>query len=101
MKCSGLQSVHKALELSRADRDEARKNLVNAKNELNQLKDKETRIASRISDDHAIADEKGLFVGRIFPQVHQGDIICELNSQNVSYIYLYIIYTMIVYRIAI
>ena len=84
LKCSGLQAVHKALEISREERDEARKRLLFAKNELNVLKEKETKISSKISDDHAIADERGLFVGRIFPQIHEGDILCELNTENVN-----------------
>lgn len=90
LKCSGLQEVHSALEASRNDRDEARAILMTAEKELNQLRDQEVRIVSKISDDHAIADEKGLFVGRIFPQVHKGDILCDLNGQDVVTISRYI-----------
>ena len=84
LKCSGLQSVHKALQEARDDRDEARRILMEAEKELNDMRDREVKIANKISDDHAQADEKGLFVGRIFPQIHEGDILVELNTQEVE-----------------
>ena len=84
LKCSGLQSVHVALQGARQERDEAREILMAAEKEMNDMRDEEVKIANKISDDHAQADEQGLFVGRIFPQVHEGDILVELNTQDVE-----------------
>ena len=74
LKCSGLQQVHKALLESREDRDKAREELMSAEKALNEMRDREYAIANKISDDHAVADEKGVFVGRIFPQVSGNSI---------------------------
>jgi len=48
------------------------------------MRDKERQIASNITDDHIIADEQGVFVGEIFPNLVEGYILCDFNGQNVE-----------------
>lgn len=35
--------------------------------------------ATLISDDHVVADEKGIFIGEMFPTIQAGYILTEIN----------------------
>jgi hypothetical protein len=83
-KCAGLKAVNKALFISKQIRETSYQALTAAERELMLLKEEEKRIAFRITDDHTVADERGLFIGDYFANVHVGDVLCNFNGHDVE-----------------
>ncbi len=75
-----LMAVQKKLELARDIRDEARRVLTETETELGVLREVEKDLAAKISDDHVIADEKGLPLCEMFLNVHVGHILHAVNG---------------------
>lgn len=79
-----LHDAQKALEKSLQLRDLSRDNLVKGEGELSTIREEEKKAASEICDDHIIADEKHVFIGEIFPEIHEGYILCSINDDDVE-----------------
>lgn len=74
--------LQESLLAARDCRDETRAELTLAEQEHNKIMALERRCACKISDDHVIADEKGVLVADIFPNIQKGYILTEFNYQS-------------------
>lgn len=68
----------------RNTRDEGRKRLVAEETALSNMRVEEVELARRISDDHVVADARGMHVSEIFPNIHLGHIIVVINEVAVE-----------------
>ena len=82
--CYRVYDAEQALIKIRDTRDDDRKRLVEAETKLSELRVEETELARRISDDHVVADSKGMHVSEIFPNVHLGNIMVIINNTPVE-----------------
>ena len=77
---SRLAAAKKALEESQHRRDEARELMLTAEKELVLLRDAEKVQAAKITDDHVVADERGVSLSEVFPNVRANYILCSIND---------------------
>ena len=79
-----LLALQDELNKAREDRDVTRAELIKLESEMVILREQERNLSLKISDDHIVADEKGVFVGEIFPNIQQGYILCSFNQTDVE-----------------
>jgi hypothetical protein len=79
-----LLALQEDLNKAREDRDVTRAELIKLESEMIILREQERNLSLKISDDHIVADEKGVFVGEIFPSIQQGYILCTFNQTDVE-----------------
>jgi len=82
--CSRILAAQKSLAEAEIARNESRKAVISAETELNALMEIEKKTASRISDDHVVADERKIFIGDLFPNIISGYIVGKIDGFNVE-----------------
>lgn len=75
-----LALAYRALLDSQERRNEARELLQNAERELVGLQEAERLQATKITDDHIVADEKGVNISLLFPNVQSNNILAQINE---------------------
>ncbi len=84
VKCSQLQAVQKALFIAKQLKEASLANMQRAQKELIVLQDEEKRLSYRITDDHVVADEMGIYIGDFFANVHPGYLLNTFNGRHVA-----------------
>lgn len=82
--CSRMQQAQKALEVAKEERDVAQALLMKSEAMLVKYRSDERKLAQMITDDHIIADEKGVQVAQTFPNVQPNNILFSLNGVEVE-----------------
>jgi hypothetical protein len=82
--CYKVFDAEQTLNTARTTRDEARKRLVTEETKLAGLKMTEVDLSRRISDDHVVADSKGMHVSEVFPNIHLGNVMAVMNDLPVE-----------------
>jgi hypothetical protein len=82
--CYKVYDAEQTLKKARDTRDEGRKRLVAAETALASLRVEEVELSRRISDDHVVADSRGMHVSEVFPNVHLGNILVVINETPVE-----------------
>jgi len=82
--CSRMQQAQRALAVAREERDVAQTLLMKSEAQLVKYRSEERKLASMITDDHIIADEKGIQVAQAFPNVQPNNILFSLNEVEVE-----------------
>jgi hypothetical protein len=78
--CSKLLQVQTHLNDSREARDEAQKDLLFNEQELTRMRSEEKTLASKITDDHVVANEQGKAIGHIFPNIQSNNVLFSIGS---------------------
>ena len=84
VKCSQLQAVQKALFIAKQLKQASLENMQKATTELILLQDEEKRLSFRITDDHVVADEMGVYIGDYFANVIPGYMLNTFNGRHVA-----------------
>lgn len=85
-KCSRQKIIYELYQEARKEKEKVTKEYVMAEKLLNQLQEKEILLASLISDDHMIADERGITLTELFPNIHVGYILTKINQYSVEFL---------------
>ena len=78
--CQKLDQAKATLEVARVNRDAAQKILMENDAKLTKFRSEERNLSSKITDDHVIADEKGIQISAAFPNIQPNSILHELNG---------------------
>ena len=81
-RCARLEQAQKALEAAKELRDDAQALLLSNESNLTRLRADERLLATRITDDHIIADEKGMQIAHTFPNIQANNVLHSLNGKN-------------------
>lgn len=82
--CERMLDFRMEVTKARDLRDEARRLLMEAEKELNAIRDIEKDAASRITDDHIIADERHISLAELFPNIRIGYVLSAINGNDVE-----------------
>jgi hypothetical protein len=82
--CSRQKIIYELYQTARKEKEAVTKEYIEAEKHLNELKDIEKNLSSLISDDHMIADEKGISLTDLFPNIHIGYILTKINQYAVE-----------------
>ena len=63
VKYKELSALQDEMNKAREDRDITRNELIKLEGEMALLREQERNLSLKISDDHIVADERGVFVG--------------------------------------
>jgi len=76
--------VEEKLNNAKFEKDEARDNLTQCESDLVKLREVERVASTKITDDHILANEKGLSLGEFFPNVRVGFILSAFMGEDVE-----------------
>jgi hypothetical protein len=82
--CSRQKIIYELYQKARKEKETVTKEYIEAEKHLNELKDIEKGLASLISDDHMIADDKGISLTDLFPNIHIVYILKKINQFSVE-----------------
>ena len=82
--CSRLEQAQNALSEAREERDAAQALLMKSEAQLIKYRSEERALAAKITDDHVVADEKGLQIAATFPNIQPNNILHLLNGVEVE-----------------
>lgn len=69
---------------ARNTRDDGRRRLVAEEKSLSMMRVEEVELSRRISDDHVVANARGMHVSEVFPNIHLGHIMVSINDTPVE-----------------
>lgn len=78
--CFRMQQAHKSMEESKVSRDLAQTLLLKSEAQLTRYRSDERACAARITDDHVIADERGMQIAETFPSIQPNSVLYSLND---------------------
>jgi len=77
---SRLAEAQHALVVAQEERDAARVVLLENERILTRLREQERDAARKITDDHIVADEKGVMIAQIFPNIISNYVLHSVND---------------------
>lgn len=80
LRCERLLEAREALREVKRIKDDAFKDMKHADQRLEKLFELERETADKITEDHVLADQQTRSVSELFPAVHAGMIITEING---------------------